>query len=174
MKGSLTLAVRRAREHDLSRIADLSVAAYAEFAPHITPEAWQGMQRTLRDVSPVARRSELFMAELDAELVGAVAYSSAWMSDRSIFPEGWASLLRLAVSPRYRRQGVATTLLKKVLERAHSNGDRTIGLYTSELMVPARRMYERWGFQLAHELPRKYGLRYWLFRFGLGERLNSP
>ena len=75
----------------------------------------------------------------------------------------------LAVSPKYRGQGIGRQLTKECIQRAKRDQAEVIGLHTSELMVTARRMYEKLGFQQDTELPRNFGIRYWRYILKLAE-----
>ncbi len=47
------------------------------------------------------------------------------------------------------------------------DGIATIGLFTSELMTAARRLYERLGFQQDGEISGRHGFRYWRYKLRL-------
>ena len=55
----------------------------------------------------------------------------------------------LAVLPAYRRLGVATTLLRRVLEDGASKGASRATLEVRRSNEPARILYERFGFVVA-------------------------
>ena len=52
----------------------------------------------------------------------------------------------LAVVPEFRRQGVATALLRRVLDEAARFGIRRTMLEVRQSNTPARQLYERFGF----------------------------
>ena len=53
----------------------------------------------------------------------------------------------LWVAPEFRRSGVASMLLRTVLDRLRDSGVHTVWLYILDGNEPARRLYERFGFQ---------------------------
>lgn len=53
----------------------------------------------------------------------------------------------LAVSPTERNKGIARTLLDGTIDYLKNNGYREVYLHTSEIMVAAVRLYERYGFE---------------------------
>jgi ribosomal protein S18 acetylase RimI-like enzyme len=69
----------------------------------------------------------------------------------------------LAVLPQYRGQGISQQLSLACIHRAKQDRAEVIALHTSKLMINARRMYERPGFQQDIELPRRLGIRYWRY-----------
>ena len=164
---AVPISIDNATARDFPLIGNLNVAAYREFAPRIAPAAWRTMQTNLRMVESTAQRATFLIARLGPEIVGSVAYCPAGKSDPAIFPPDWASLLLLAVAPQHRGSGIATELVTRCLQRARADGTLTVGLFTSELMTTAHRLYERLGFKLAGEIPRRYGLKYWRYQFTL-------
>jgi len=71
----------------------------------------------------------------------------------------------LFVDPRYRRRGIAGALIVRTAQRARGMGLKTISLIVMADNMPARRLYEQWGFAVVrpirlepHELlPREGG-----------------
>jgi ribosomal protein S18 acetylase RimI-like enzyme len=94
-------------------------------------------------------------------------------SDSRLFQPEWASLRMLAVSPQHRGQGIGRQLSLECVRRAKQDKAEVVGLHTSELMVAARRMYERLGFKQEIELPRHLGIKYWRYVLKLAESLPA-
>lgn len=159
----MSAIVRDALKHEFNDVADLVVAAYREYARDLTPENWQTMQTNLLKIVEVAREGQLIIAQADRELVGAVVYCPPGTSDTRIFQPEWASLRMLAVSPQHRGQGIGAQLSGECIRRAQEDKAEIIGLHTSELMLPAIRMYERLGFDRDLELPRRLGIQFWRY-----------
>jgi [ribosomal protein S18]-alanine N-acetyltransferase len=55
----------------------------------------------------------------------------------------------LAVVPEFRRQGIATALLRRVMDEAARFGIRRTMLEVRQSNTPARQLYERFGFVVA-------------------------
>jgi ribosomal protein S18 acetylase RimI-like enzyme len=161
--------IRDATPQDFGAIAALNVEAYREFATHMTSTAWKAMHTNVSAVAEVAERATFMVACVTGELAGSVAYCPPGRSNPDIFLPDWASVLLLAVSPRYRGRGIAQQLVEACIRRARAEEAVTIGLFTSELMTTARRLYETLGFQEDGEIPRRHGLRYWRYRLPLGD-----
>lgn len=154
-----------ATNKDFGVIAELNVAAYAEFAPSLQPRSWEIMQNNLRNVAERAIVAEFLVYRLGGEVVGSVAYCSAGKSDPSIFKPDMASVLLLAVHPQHRGKGVAKVLTTACISKARKDKAASVGLFTSELMQSAQHIYRALGFQQECELPTRHGVRY--FRFVL-------
>jgi ribosomal protein S18 acetylase RimI-like enzyme len=157
--------VENATTADFEAIGDLNVSAYAEFASRLQPGSWEVMQKNLRNVAGRARVAEFKVCRFGNAIVGSVAYCPAGKGDPAIFEPDMASILLLAVAPGERGKGIAKALTLACIARARQDEARTVGLYTSELMQSAQRLYRALGFQQDLELPMRYGVRY--FRFVL-------
>ncbi|HAP00279.1 MAG TPA: hypothetical protein DCQ83_09575 [Fibrobacteres bacterium] len=155
-----------AQATDLPSIAALNVAAYREFAQHLAPEAWAMMKSNLSKTDKVAERATFIVARINGVLAASVAYCPAGRSVDPI-PTEWASVLLLAVSPEFRGQSLGEQLTRECIRRALADGAETIGLFTSELMVPAQRIYEKLGFVKESEIPPRHGKRYFRYRLDL-------
>ncbi|PSB59070.1 GNAT family N-acetyltransferase [Chamaesiphon polymorphus] len=165
----MSAIVRDAFTHEFDDIAKLLVEAYSEYASALTPENWQTMQTNLSKITEVAQQGRLIIAQLDRELVGAVVYCPPGTSDTRIFQPEWASLRMLAVSPQHRGQGIGAQLSSECIRRAKEDEAEIIGLHTSELMLPAIRMYERLGFDRDLVLPRRLGIQFWRYVLKLND-----
>lgn len=90
---------------------------------------------------PEAERA--WIAELHGERVGAVF--CVRKDDRT------AKLRLLHVEPSARGAGVGTVLVDECIDFARSVGYRAMELWTVSVLAPARRIYQRAGFQLVAE-----------------------
>jgi DNA-binding MarR family transcriptional regulator/GNAT superfamily N-acetyltransferase len=88
------------------------------------------------------RREAAWIAELDGERVGCVFCTASNDPDG----EHTAQLRLLLVEPSARRAGVGSRLVDECLRFARRSGYRRITLWTNDVLLGARRIYERAGF----------------------------
>ena len=93
-----------------------------------------------------SRREAAWIAELDGDRVGSIFCTA---SDTP----GTAQLRLLLVEPRARGAGVGTRLVDECLRFARRVGYTRIMLWTNDVLLAARRIYERAGFQLDRSEP---------------------
>lgn len=138
-----------ARPGDRPRIADLTVAAYRQYAETLGP-FWDGYRdnivATVGEPAPAAQP----VATLAGALVGAVLLYPAGAT----FVAGIAGervldapeVRLLAVAPEARGRGVGEALIRECIRRARAAGAGSITLHTMPMMAAAMRLYERLGF----------------------------
>jgi GNAT superfamily N-acetyltransferase len=134
------VALRRPEPGDLGWVVERHGARYAaEYGWDSTFEAL-----VARIVAEFAehrdtRREAAWIAELDGERVGCVFCTAAEA-------EHTAQLRLLLVEPSARGAGVGTRLVDECLRFARRSGYRRITLWTNDVLVGARRIYEQAGF----------------------------
>jgi DNA-binding MarR family transcriptional regulator/GNAT superfamily N-acetyltransferase len=88
------------------------------------------------------RREAAWIAELDGERVGCVFC----MASNNPDADDTAQLRLLLVEPLARGAGVGSRLVDECLRFARRSGYRRITLWTNDVLLAARRIYERAGF----------------------------
>lgn len=134
--------IREAREDEYDTIASLIVDAYAEYAAHMSPDAWSGFGNEIANVRGRTNDSTLFVAEVDGRIAGSITMFSGWRGTQ----EGSAQVRLLAVPPENRGSGVGRALMEACIERAKSDGKQRLVLTTTQEMAIARELTERLGF----------------------------
>ncbi len=146
------LLLREARSDELDKVSLLTRDAYQQYENFLPLEAWKFYAEDIMDVRRRLNESQLIVAELDGQLVGTVTlYLDTGHSSQKGWPNGWAGIRLLAVHPAYRGRGIGRALMEECIRRCRNQGIATIGLYTTEMMDVARRMYERMSFVRAPE-----------------------
>ena len=159
--------IEHATREDLDAIAALNRSAYEEFSHHMTTDGWSSMKGAVESVETRFDTARFLLIRGANTLLGSVAYCPAGKGNPAIFPADWAAVLLLAVAPEGRGHGIGRRLTSACIDLARRDGAAVIGLFTSELMTQAQRLYESLGFVRESELPPRNGLRYFRYRLSL-------
>jgi predicted N-acetyltransferase YhbS len=149
------LTVRVAGPADRDAIQAVTLSAYQEYAASI-PAQWEGYRENIIATLAAAAPGTQIVAIDDDRVVGAVLLYPAGASMG--VPGGpsatltWPEVRLLAVAPSARGRGVGAALMRECIHRARSARARALTLHTTDLMQAAMRLYERLGFERAHDL----------------------
>ncbi|HEY8481747.1 MAG TPA: GNAT family N-acetyltransferase [Spirillospora sp.] len=135
--------VRPARPDEYDLVGDLTVEVYVD-GGLVSPAS--SYVAVLRDAADRAARSDLLVAEVDGEVVGAVAYCPPGTPYAQVAGPDEAEFRMLAVREKARGRGAGTAMVRACVDRARAAGLRGLRLSTQANMVEAHRMYERMGF----------------------------
>lgn len=121
---------------DLDHVATLEAESF--------PNPWS--RRMLYQDFARNPRARFMIAEDGNRLIG---YVGIWLRDNEVH------ITTLAVDPDHRRQGVATRLLKRILQaqRAH---ERSVTLEVRESNEAAQQLYRKLGFEVEGRRERYY------------------
>lgn len=144
--------VRDAVPGELQELSELTLRAFREFRPLLTPHFVQRYEQDIRDAFGGATNASVLAAELGGRLAG----TATLLADGSGYgmhgwPRAWPVIRLLAVDPPARGWGAGTRLAATCVERARRLGVPTLGLHTAPFMTAARVIYEALGFDRAPE-----------------------
>jgi GNAT superfamily N-acetyltransferase len=141
--GDVAIVVREIRDGDVERLAAVTLDAYVALDGIDVGE----YRTTLADVADRAKRAVVLVAEADDAVLGGVTYVPDASNPYAEFTDAdGAGMRMLAVAPAAQGHGVGAALVRACVERARGTGRRRLVLHTTEAMVAARRLYERFGF----------------------------
>jgi GNAT superfamily N-acetyltransferase len=96
-------------------------------------------------------REAAWIAELDGERVGCVLCVTAGGASETSGDTDTAQLRVLLVDPRARGHGIGARLVATCVDFATAAGYRRMVLWTNDVLVSARRIYQAVGFKLVGE-----------------------
>ena len=123
------------------------------------PSWTKGVYPAMEDIGPAIANSELYLALEGERIIGAFILNRrqgdgydkvSWTVPAE---PGKVSVVHLlAVYPGNHRSGTGTMLLQKIVELCRDRGDDVIRLDTLANNLPAKRLYEGFGFQVSGDI----------------------
>ncbi len=156
------MLLRPFRPADAEAVNAVAVAAFAQYQGVYSD--WETMTRGVGSMASLSQHSEIIVAEDEGKVIGAVAYCPPGSTPRpDFFEPEWPVIRMLVVSPSARGAGVGRRLTEECIARARRDGFEVIALHTSPAMEVALSMYLRMGFDLARQVPDRFGVSYGLY-----------
>ena len=143
---------------DAEKINRLAVTAFEEFGGNYSD--WPALATFYGRMADLSRSGEIVVAEIAADIVGAVAYIPPNQRKAHYFDQAWPIIRSLVVDPKSRGAGIGRALTLECIKRARRDGSPVIALHTSAIMKVALAMYLRMGFEWHHDAPAVYGVPY--------------
>ena len=145
-------SLRLAVEDELDQIAALFPSGLEQYRGGGSDWILDLYLADLVDIETRFEAAETFVAVLDEEIVGSVAfYDDVSLEGWSNLPHGWTGFRALVVAPCARGTGIGRALVERCLERGREVGGSTLGIHTIALLSDAVRLYERQGFSRCPE-----------------------
>jgi DNA-binding MarR family transcriptional regulator/GNAT superfamily N-acetyltransferase len=138
--GAGKLEIRDPRPGEIGHIIARHGAIYARdfaYPPVFEHYVVQAFADFLAGFTPP--RDRIWIAELGGQFAGSIASKA--------LPDATAQLRFLLVEPEARGRGLATQLVRRVLDHARAGGDRRIILDTASDLAAARAIYAAHGFR---------------------------
>ena len=136
--------IRLARPEELVRVGALTVAAYRHDG-HL--DDGDDYLEELADATDRSLHAEVWVAVIDATVVGTVTFCPPGSSYRELAGVGEGEFRMLGVSPEARGRGVARALVTHCLERSRALGLGEVVLCSMDRMSAAHALYESLGFR---------------------------
>jgi GNAT superfamily N-acetyltransferase len=153
-----SMVLREFCEADAQEINRLAVTAFEEYSSNYSD--WSALATFLGTMSDLAKTGEIVIAEVAANIVGAVAYIPPNRAKAPYFDQSWPIIRSLVVDPKSRGVGVGRALTQECINRARRDGSPVIALHTSRILTVALAMYRRMDFEWHHDAPAVYGVPY--------------
>ncbi|MBS4096920.1 MAG: GNAT family N-acetyltransferase [Sulfuricella sp.] len=153
--------IRDFQQSDAPQVNALALRAFEQFKDAY--DDWPGFRAKIANMSSLAGVGEITVAEVDGQIVGAVAYVGPNAPKAAFFRPEWPIMRMLVVAPSFRGLGLGRALAEECLRRAKRDGASAFALHTSELMQVALPMYQRMGFKWASSAPAIHGVEYGVY-----------
>ncbi|WP_036243027.1 GNAT family N-acetyltransferase [Methylobacter luteus] len=146
---------------DSAQVNALALRAFEQFKSSY--QNWPGFRAKIGNMSALADVGEIIVAEVEGQIMGAVAYVGPGMPKAEFFRPEWPIMRMLVVAPDFRGRGIGRALAQECLRRAKRDGASVFALHTSELMHVALSMYQRMGFKWVSGTPAIHGVEYGVY-----------
>ncbi|OYO30315.1 GNAT family N-acetyltransferase [Janthinobacterium sp. PC23-8] len=154
----MNITIRKYADTDKLAVDQVVRDAWYELAP-VTP-GWDQLAPRLGALTENASYTEIVVAELDGEIVGAVGYVGPHQPKPDFFAPQWPMVRFMSVAPKARGHGAGHALLNACIRRAERDKADVIALHTTPVMIAAQYLYQRAGFEVVRHLPDMYGVPY--------------
>lgn len=153
--------IREYLPSDTMQVNALALRAFEQFKDAY--HNWPAFQAKIGNMSVLADAGEIIVAEVEGQIVGAVAYVGPGAPKAEFFRPEWPIMRMLVVAPSSRGCGIGRALAQECLRRAKRDGASVFALHTSELMQVALPMYQRMGFNRVSSAPAIHGVEYGVY-----------
>jgi N-acetylglutamate synthase-like GNAT family acetyltransferase len=151
--------LRPATGQDVDSVSSCVMEAYAPWVQRIGRKPWPMLQ----DYAAVLREEAVTVAEVNGQVAGLLVLSNT--------SEGLL-IENVAVAPAWQGLGIGRALLQYAESEARRLHQRTVYLYTNELMVENIALYARCGY-IEYERRQEHGFRRVFMRKALPEQRDA-
>jgi putative acetyltransferase len=122
-----------------------------------SPQIAQLLAEHLEDMHATSPAESIHALDLSGLKADKITFFSAWIDGQlagcgalKALGDGLGEIKSMRTSRNYLRQGVATAMLRHILEQAKHQSYRQISLETGamDFFLPAHRLYRQFGFEL--------------------------
>ena len=152
------MQIRTALLADFPTIEALLHRTYEPVLDAMSPKHAENFRNIFSQmVSQYGEKGTWFVTESNNRLIGCVAYFPPHSVAHWLFHESWAHIQLLGVDTSHTRRGIGKDLMLHCMSAARVAGVKTFALQTSEIMAPARKLYESLGFVVERSLEPAFG-----------------
>ncbi len=155
--------VRRAVAGDLAAVGELTLAAYVDGG---FLEPTHGYAAHLQDAAGRSDQAELWVAQIDHDVVGSVTFCPPGSALREVAADDEGEFRMLAVSVAQQRRGVARALVEHCFDRCRALNLGRMAICSLPQMTAAHGLYREFGFERDERLDWSpvEGVELWGFR----------
>ena len=152
--------VRPARPEDLEQAGENAARAFSLLRELLTSENRTALEATIRHTTVRETLGCLLIAEQNGELVGSVRYTGPGHGGHTIYPNDFAYIRAVAVSPDHLRCGIGRKLTEACIEAAEKDKAEAVGLHVATANHAAVALYRQLGFRFYRDIPDYFGIPY--------------
>lgn len=157
----MSIKLRDFKLSDSSVVNAVAVAAFEQFRDLYSD--WSTFVHRISGMASLSETGEIIVAEVDKDVIGAVAYVGPDREKALFFEPHWPIMRMLVVSPKARGIGAGRALADACIARAYRDKATIFALHTSPIMSVALPMYGRMGFRFLREAPPISGVPYGVY-----------
>ncbi|MBS9424444.1 GNAT family N-acetyltransferase [Photorhabdus caribbeanensis] len=131
------ITIRRATYEDSAIIRDIERQAATLFPEKLLPKALCNQTLPMYEIKSGIQKQQLWVAESDQKLVGFALIRR--LNQLMLLAE-------IDVLPKYNSQGIASTLLRSIIEQLEQSKETALYLTTFRDFMPSRKLYDKFGF----------------------------
>ncbi|RDW18499.1 N-acetyltransferase [Oceanobacillus arenosus] len=142
------IIVEELDQDEIEIVRRVLVDSYQQYEDYYSPQGWKDYSKIIVSSIDNPNVDKILVAKLNNDILGSLQlFQSAETAYEKPELQIQAPIIRLlAVHPNARGRGVATELLKAVIENAEVLGKSNVYLHTTDFMVNAIQIYEKFGF----------------------------
>ncbi|MFT3948670.1 MAG: GNAT family N-acetyltransferase [Agriterribacter sp.] len=169
----MELIYRLASVSDLHTFPDLAAKSWKKFEHDLTEEHWRKLFNSITDKTLYEKllyTATCIVCTTAQNTIIGMAFLVPSGNPTEIYDKDWSYIRMVSVDPDYAGNGIGKQLTLACIQAAKENGEKTIALHTSEIMVQARHIYESTGFTILKEIDKRLDKRYWLYTLSISNQ----
>lgn len=143
------MLIREAKENEFFLLKKQRLSSYRVYEEKLSSKQWAVLGTHLSSNIDHQPGVEVFIAEIDGQIVGSVALFPADSKSYAGTSQAieCSEIRMLAVNPDFRSHGIGKLLVEHCIDISKIRKQKFIGLYTGCFMKHAIALYEKIGFE---------------------------